>query len=189
MLSKGAWMCARRFAALWSGAALILVGLRGADRVDAQPQSKVVGCPSFHEVHPDIDALKEALQSGAPPGFNVYPGVDERLQKLLRIVPIVSGGEVAEAETGLQDFYQRPVVWFQFDAPAARRFGDFTSRNVGRSIAIVLDGRVIQVLRIASPVLDGRGEIDPDPLWWRGRFTADEAKQLVERINSGGCRS
>jgi preprotein translocase subunit SecD len=182
-------MRACRFVALWFGAALVIVGLRGAGRVDAQPQSKVIGCPSFHEVHPDIYALKEALASGAPPGFKIYPGVDERLQKLLRIIPIVSSGEIAEASTGLQDFYQRPVVRFQFDAPATLRFGDFAARNVGHSVAIVLDGRVIQVLRIASPVLDGRGEIDPDPLWWRGRFTADEAKQLAERINSGGCRS
>jgi preprotein translocase subunit SecD len=190
-------MCACRFAVLWSGAVLVVVGLCGADRVDAQPQSKVIGCPSFHEVHADVYALKEARQSGAPPGFKVYPGVDERLQELLRIVPIVSGGEIAEASTGLRPDFQRrdfnqknrPVVWVRFDAPAARRLADFTARNVEHSIAIVLDGRVIQVLRIISSVTGEEGEIDPDPLWWRGRFTFEEANDLVERINSGGCQS
>jgi hypothetical protein len=35
---------------------------------------------------------------------------------------------------------------------------------------------------IMEPIVRGVGEID-------GGFTADETKQLAERINSGGCRS
>ena len=75
----------------------------------------------------------------------------------------------------------QPVVRFRFNAAATRIFGDFTTRNTHHAFAIVLDGRAISVLRIMEPILRGIGEID-------GGFTADEAKQLADRINSGGCR-
>jgi preprotein translocase subunit SecD len=171
-----------RLAASWSGAAMVLVGLCGADPVNAQPQSRITSCPSFHEVHPTITA-EEALRSGMPPGFEVYAGVDEQDDKqLLRRIPIVSSGEIAEAWTDLHFVKKnRPVVRFRFDAVATRNFGDFTTRNIHHSFAIVLNGRAISVLRIMEPILRGIGEID-------GAFTAEEAKQLADRMNSGGCR-
>ena len=56
-------------------------------------------CPSFHEVHPAITA-KEALETRVPTGFKIYPSLDEQDEKvLLREIPIVSGGEVADART------------------------------------------------------------------------------------------
>jgi preprotein translocase subunit SecD len=94
----------------------------------------------------------------------------------------VSSGEIAEAWTDLHFFKtNQPVVRFRFNAAATRNFGDFTTRNTHHAFAIVLDGRAISVLRIMEPLLRGIGEID-------GGFTADEAKQLADRINSGDCR-
>jgi hypothetical protein len=71
-LARRAWMRACRLAASWSGAALVLIGFRGADPVNAQPQSHVTGCPSFHEVHPTITA-EEALRRGAPRASGSMP--------------------------------------------------------------------------------------------------------------------
>ena len=180
-LARRAWMRASRLAASSFGAALVLVGLRGGDPVNAQPQSHVTGCPSFHEVHPTITA-EEALRSGVPPGFEVYAGVDEHDEKqLLRRIPIVSSGEIAEAWTDLHySKKNQPVVRFRFNAAATRNFGDFTTRHTHHSFAIVLDGRAISVLTIMEPILRGIGEID-------GGFSVDEAKQLADRINAGGC--
>jgi SecD/SecF fusion protein len=181
-LAKRAWIRARRFTAPWSGAVLVLVGLRGADPVDAQPRSQGAGCPSFHEVHPAITA-QEALRSGAPPGFKIYPGIGGQGEKqLLREIPIVSGAEIADAWDDLHFYTNQPVVRFLFNDAATRRFGNFTTRSIGRSFAIVLDGPAISLLRIMEPILRGVGEID-------GGFTAAEAKQLAARIKSGACRS
>src|SRR5262249_16783795 len=124
------------------------------------------------------------LRDYAPPGFKVYPAIDEQAEKLLlRRKPIVSGGEIDQAWIDLhRDKKDQVVVRFRFDAAATRRFGDFTTRNIGNSSAIVLDGRAISFLTIKQPILDGIGVFD-------GGFTGYEAKQLVDRINSGGCRS
>lgn len=175
-------MCAGRLAASWSGAALMVVGLHGAD-LAAQQRNPVVGCPSFHEVHPTLSA-EEALRDYAPPGFKVYPGTDEQAEKhLLRRKPIVSGGEIDQAWVDLHPVKKdQVVVRFQFDTAATRRFGDFTTRNIGNSSAVVLDGRAISFLTIKHPILDGIGVFD-------GGFTGQEAKQLVDRIDSGACRS
>jgi preprotein translocase subunit SecD len=183
MLARRAWMHACRFAAAWAGAALVFTGLRGADHADAQPGLQVTGCPSFHEVHPDTSA-EETLRSGVPPGFKIYDGIEGRAgTQLLRTSPIVSGNDIAEAWADLSySMKDQWVVRFRFDAPATRRFGDFTTRNIHQRFAIVLDGRAISVLWIMEPILRGVGQID-------GGFTADEARQLAERINSGGCRS
>lgn len=180
-LAKRVWIRARCFTASWSGAVLVLVGLRSADPVDAQPRFQG-GCPSFHEVHPAITA-QEALRSGEPPGFKIYPGIGEQGEKqLLREIPIVSGCEIADAWDDLSFSTNQPLVRFHFNDAATRRFGDFTTRSIGRSFAIVLDGRAISLLRIMEPILRGLGEID-------GGFTAAEAKQLAARIKSGACRS
>ena len=153
----------------------------GANPLGAQP-SDSGGCPSFHGVHPTITA-HEALRTGAPPGFKVYPAIDKLDEnQLLREIPIVSGGEIADARDDLSFSTNRPVVRFRFNDAATRRFGDFTTRHIGRAFAIVLDGRAISVLRIMQPILRGVGDID-------GGFTAAEAKELAARIKSGACRS
>jgi len=170
-----------QFAAFLCSTALAMGGLVGANPLGAQP-SDSGGCPSFHEVHPTITA-HEALRTGAPPGFKVYPAIDKLDEnQLLREIPIVSGGEIADARDDLSFSTNQPVVRFRFNDAATRRFGDFTTRSIGRSFAIVLDGRAISVLRIMQPILRGVGDID-------GGFTAAEAKELAARIKSGACRS
>jgi preprotein translocase subunit SecD len=172
-----------RLAASWSSATLMLFGLHGADPLAAQQRNPVAGCPSFHEVHPTMSA-EEALRDYAPPGFKVYPAIDEQAEKLLlRRKPIVSGGEIDQAWIDLHpDKKDHVVVRFRFDVAATRRFGDYSTRNIGNSSAVVLDGRAISFLTIKQPVLDGIGVFD-------GGFTGHEARQLVDRINSGACRS
>ena len=95
----------------------------------------------------------------------------------------MSGGEIDQAWVDLHPAKKdQVVVRFQFDAVATRRFGDFTTRNIGSSSAVVLDDRAISFLTIKHPILDGIGVVD-------GGFTGHDAKQLVDRINSGACRS
>jgi preprotein translocase subunit SecD len=182
-LARKARMRACRLAASWSGATLLLIGLRGADPLAAQQPNPVAGCPSFHEVHAAMSA-EEALRDYAPPGFKVYPGTNEQAEKhLLRRKPVVSGGEIDQAWIELhRDKKDQVVVRFRFNVEATRRFGDFTTRNVGYASAVVLDGRAISFLTIKQPILDGVGVFD-------GGFTGAEARQLVDRINSGACRS
>ena len=106
--------------------------LRGAGPVVAQPKSDNLGCPSFHEVHPTITG-KNALKTRVPVGYKIYPSdVEPNEPLLLRDTPIVSGGEIADAQAD-SDYLNEPVVAFRFNAAAKRRFADFTERNIGHS--------------------------------------------------------
>ncbi|MBM3134272.1 MAG: protein translocase subunit SecD [Chloroflexi bacterium] len=64
----------------------------------------------------------------------------------------------------------------QDDGP--KLFGDFTSQNVGKFLAIVLDKRVISCPTIQSPITDGEGRIT-------GKFTLQEAKNMVIVLKYG----
>src|SRR5262252_5576614 len=160
MMSGGTQMRASHLIAVaLFGAALLAGGLRGTSPLVAQPRSDNIGCPSFHEVHPTISG-KDALQTRVPLAFRIYPSdVEPNEPLLLREVPIVSGGEFADAQVGSDYRTNEPVVAFRFNAAAKRRFADFTAHNIGHSFAIVLDNRVISVLVIMQPITLGIGQI------------------------------
>lgn len=71
-----------------------------------------------------------------------------------------------------------PVVTLEFDKTGADLFEKITTDNVGKMVAIYLDGAPI-----STPVV--RGAISGGQAVISGNFTPDEAKQLVGRLNSG----
>lgn len=79
------------------------------------------------------------------------------------------------------EFDQRtgvPQIALQFDAEGTKLFADITSRNVGKRVAILLDGQVLSAPTVNTPITDGRAIIT-------GQFTVQEARDLVTRLNSG----
>src|SRR5215470_10130819 len=127
MMFRVAQMRASRLIAVALISAAWLAGvLRGAGPVVAQPKSDNLGCPSFHEVHPTITG-KNALKTRVPVGYKIYPSdVEPNEPLLLRETPIVSGGEIANAQADSDYRTNEPVVAFRFNAAAKRRFADFT---------------------------------------------------------------
>lgn len=72
----------------------------------------------------------------------------------------------------------KPEIQFALKPDGTRTFADFTSRNVGRYLAIVLDKRVISCPRIQNAIPDGRVRIT-------GNFTLEEARSLVIQLQYG----
>ncbi len=71
-------------------------------------------------------------------------------------------------------------VNFQFDAVGSRLFGELTTNNVGRPLAIVLDGKMISAPNINQPIY-GSGVISGG----RGGFTEAEQRYLVSTLDAG----
>ena len=63
---------------------------------------------------------------------------------LVRKVAAVNGSDLRSASVGL-DENSRPAVMFSLKPDGARKFGQVTGSNIGRSLAIVLDDRVQSV--------------------------------------------
>jgi len=71
-----------------------------------------------------------------------------------------------------------PVVSLQFDEEGSKLFEKITSENVGKTVAIFLDGQPISIPTVNEAITGGKAQIS-------GNFKAQEAKELVGRLNSG----
>jgi len=134
---------------------------------------------TFHEVHATMSA-EDAKQGRPPAGFKVYPGEDKKegYSYLLRETPVVDGADLTDAQPGFDQRTQEPIITFRFNQSAARKFGKFTSENVGRPFAIVLDDKVLSAPVIREPILGGSGQIS-------GSFTTESANSLAVQLRSG----
>jgi SecD/SecF fusion protein len=64
------------------------------------------------------------------------------------------------------------------NSEGSRRWQRITGENIGRSIAIVLDGYVYSFPKVQNEIPGGMSQIS-------GNFTVDEAKDLANILNSG----
>ncbi len=71
-----------------------------------------------------------------------------------------------------------PEVSLEFNADGAKLFEEITGRNVGKPVAIFLDGYPISVPTVNDKITGGKASIS-------GKFNVEEAKLLVTRLNSG----
>ena len=91
------------------------------------------------------------------------------------------GGEVvtsARSEVRNDLGQNRPVVTMTMNDEGARKWARLTGDNIGRNIAIVLDGVVYSAPNVNSEITGGRSEIS-------GHFTVDETTDLANVLNSG----
>ena len=72
----------------------------------------------------------------------------------------------------------QPEIGFELDAEGATTFADFTSRNVGRILCIVLDKKTISCPSINSAITEGRGVI-------QGGFDVPHAQAMVLQLRYG----
>jgi preprotein translocase subunit SecD len=69
-------------------------------------------------------------------------------------------------------------IAFELKEDASKIFADYTSANVGKILAIVLDGKIISAPRINSAITGGSGVI-------QGSFTQEEANTLAVQLRYG----
>jgi protein-export membrane protein SecD len=90
----------------------------------------------------------------------------------------LSGRNLKKARVEYDNTSMVPQVSLEFDNEGAQLFADITTRNVGKPVAIFLDGVAISVPNVNEPILGGSAVIS-------GNFSADEAKKLAQRLNAG----
>ncbi len=71
-----------------------------------------------------------------------------------------------------------PIVLLHFDEEGAKMFEEVTTQNVGKQLAIFLDGDIISSPVIQEPIAGGTATIT-------GRFTPVEGRDLVQNLNFG----
>ncbi len=124
---------------------------------------------------PSREALLQPHNGQVPEGMDVVPGAASEFY-LVRKVAAVTGADLRGAQPTI-DENNRPAVRFLLTTDGARKFGRVTGENVGRLLAIILDGRVQSAPRIEGRITD-EGRIT-------GSFTREEVADLSLVLRSG----
>ena len=72
---------------------------------------------------------------------------------------IISGEQIENASSGLDQQQGEYVVDLQFKGDATKVWADFTAANVGTATAFVLDSKVVSAPEIREPIPGGRTQI------------------------------
>jgi preprotein translocase subunit SecD len=163
----------------------ILVQLPGVTDIDRA--KKIIGSTGILEfklVEQGPAGTKEDLMTNGqvPANMEIVPGSPSAgdsgttVYYLLRRAAAVTGRDLRGARPSL-DQNGRPAVSFTLNSQGGAQFGKVTSENIGRSLAIVLDGRVQ-----SAPRIDGRITTDGQIF---GSFTQDDVQNLSLILRSG----
>lgn len=166
----------------------ILVQFPGVD--DPNEVKKIIGKPALLELklvqggtsftsresaaqqvagNPNLQVL-ESQERGVD-GGRVFYVVSQRSQ--------VTGRDLKNASVSRDD-NGRPAVSFALNADGAAKFGKLTEENIGKQLAIVLDGAVV-----SAPTINGRITDSGIITGGAGGFAPEEAKELALVLKSG----
>lgn len=90
----------------------------------------------------------------------------------------LEGDVITDARDEFDQMTGRPSVSMSMNSDGARRWASLTKANVGRAIAIVLDGVVYSAPRVNGEITGGDSKIT-------GNFTIEDTKDLANTLKSG----
>ncbi len=90
----------------------------------------------------------------------------------------LTGKQLEDAYISFSSQTNEPEVTLEFNKEGERLFGEITERNVGKPVAIFLDGSPLSVPKVQEPIKSGKAVIT-------GKFSIKEAKELARRLSAG----
>jgi len=121
-----------------------------------------------------VKKAKEAAQTIVVDGSTATITLDDPYY----VASDLTGRYLEKAQLEFDQSTHAPVISLQFNNEGAALFEKLTKENVGKTIAIYLDGSPLSTPVVREAITGGRAQIS-------GTFTAQEAKTLVGRLNSG----
>jgi len=139
----------------------------------------------FKLVNEDEELLKKAQEGKIPEGYELLylKEKDERgivretIPLLVKKEPEITGAYLSDAYVGFSPG-GIPEVRLEFNKEGAKKFDEITRKNIGKRLAIVLDGVVKSAPVIRDRIRNGRARIT-------GNFTLDEARELALVLRAG----
>lgn len=162
------------------------------DVQDPQQAKKMIGQSAVMEFKIVEDSaqsrqeLMDKYDHELPEGTMIVAGSSRGSSgKMFYLVPdmaIVSGKYFKNAKVDFGGEFKTDLcVFFEFDDEGGRRFYELTSHNIGKPLAVVLDGEIVQVAVINSAI-GKQGLI-------QGNFLPEEAQTLAKLLKSGAFKA
>ncbi len=132
-----------------------------------------------------ISVLAADASSTAPRQYDVAR-IFIKIKQPIDIVPPaeqwksagLSGKQLKRADVSQDSRTGQVQVALQFNDEGTQLFAELTKRNVGKPVAIFLDGTPISIPVVNEPILNGSAVIS-------GSFSLQDARLLAQRLNSG----
>jgi preprotein translocase subunit SecD len=142
----------------------------------------------FKLVDDQADPSRVARE-GLPPGDELLYGrrvdrttkAETRVPYVVKKEVLLTGDVISDATVRVSDVGE-PYVSVSFDSVGTRLFGDATEKNVGKALAIVLDGNVHSAPVIRERIPSGQAQIS-------GGFTFEEASDLAIVLRTGALQA
>jgi SecD/SecF fusion protein len=161
------------------GSDRILVMLPGLSAAEQEEAKTAIQKPAFLALRMVHERSDEDIKDGiVQPGYEILKRVDRRAdgRELTEIVevrktPEMTGSGIKNAQV-VRGNLGEPEIQFTLDAEGTKQFAEITRNNVGRRLAIVLDGVLYSAPVIRSPIETGIGTIS-------GNFDQKSAFELA----------
>jgi preprotein translocase subunit SecD len=164
----------------------ILVQLPGVQ--DPERAKALIGKTALLEFKLLDDTVdpEAALRGTVPEGDEILyqrkvdkeTGTERKIPFVVRKRALLTGRDLATARVSIDQNTSEPYVSVEFNAAGAKAFADLTEANVGKRLAIVLDGNVHSAPVIRERIPSGRAQIT-------GGFTTQEATDLAIVLRAG----
>ncbi|MDP3888885.1 MAG: preprotein translocase subunit SecD, partial [bacterium] len=130
----------------------------------------IVELPGVKDINQAIDLIGQTAQLS----FREQEGTSSAA-----FVPTeLTGKDLKRSQVQFDNKTGQPAVGLEFNSEGAKKFGEITSRDVGKKLAIYLDELPLSTPNVNEPITSGNAIIT-------GNFTIDEAKQLSLLLNAG----
>lgn len=146
----------------------VIIELAGVH--DPQEAIKLIG------ETPQLDFRREVVSEEAREQFHIDD--PEALGGIIFERTQLTGKHLKRARVEFDPVTGIPGVTLEFDGEGTGFFAELTQQNLGKRIAIYLDGVPISAPIVQSEITNGQAVIS-------GGFTLEEAKQLTQRLNAG----
>ncbi len=163
---------------------LQLSGARGhacigyAHYADTAAINKYLAMPQIRQnFPPEFRPMWTVKASAMDPNQNIFELVAIKAASLDGKAPL-DGGAVTDARVQYGNTGANPEVSMTMNAEGASIWARMTKDNIGRQIAIVLDGMVYSYPNVQSAIEGGSSQIT-------GNFTLEEAEDLANVLKSG----
>lgn len=131
------------------------------------------------------DTVRKAFEGKIPEGAEILfetaisepDGRAYSIPYLVKKDAVLTGDVLQDARVTIGDFNE-PIVSITFDSKGAREFDELTAANIGKRMAVVLDGKVYSAPVIRDRISGGRAIIE-------GTFTTAEANDLAVVLRAG----
>ncbi|MEO9079788.1 MAG: protein translocase subunit SecD [Rhodanobacter sp.] len=179
----------------------IVVDLAGVQ--DPTEAKKLIGTVATLEYRPGIghpgdpQAVEAEKTGNIPPDANLYQMRDTKQPVLVSKQVIVTGNELVDASSGIDQQSGTPKVDVTLNASGARKMSDFTNANVGKPMAVVyvervtetklIDGKEVRVPKITESVINDANIASPFSKQFQttGLGSPKEASDLALLLKGG----